>query len=71
MNDYSPVFSQVLYRGMVAPNAVKGTVVTTVQAEDLDPPVSRQQRDSPALLWARLSLLQHACQVAAPVATRV
>ncbi|XP_014034796.2 protocadherin-15 isoform X2 [Salmo salar] len=38
MNDYSPVFSQVLYRGMVAPNAVKGTVVTTVQAEDLDPP---------------------------------
>uniref|UniRef100_A0A674BHF1 Protocadherin-15 n=1 Tax=Salmo trutta TaxID=8032 RepID=A0A674BHF1_SALTR len=49
MNDYSPVFSQVLYRGMVAPNAVKGTVVATVQAEDLDPPVSRQQRDSPAL----------------------
>uniref|UniRef100_A0A8C7Q4C5 Protocadherin-related 15b n=1 Tax=Oncorhynchus mykiss TaxID=8022 RepID=A0A8C7Q4C5_ONCMY len=46
MNDYSPVFSQVLYRGMVAPNAVKGTVVTTVHAEDLDPPVSRQQRDS-------------------------
>ncbi|CAB1338097.1 unnamed protein product, partial [Coregonus sp. 'balchen'] len=38
MNDYSPVFSQALYRGMVAPNAVKGTVVTTVQAEDLDPP---------------------------------
>uniref|UniRef100_A0A8C8EYB5 Protocadherin-related 15b n=1 Tax=Oncorhynchus tshawytscha TaxID=74940 RepID=A0A8C8EYB5_ONCTS len=38
MNDYSPVFSQVLYRGMVAPNAVKGTVVTTVHAEDLDPP---------------------------------
>uniref|UniRef100_A0A674BEZ0 Protocadherin-related 15b n=1 Tax=Salmo trutta TaxID=8032 RepID=A0A674BEZ0_SALTR len=38
MNDYSPVFSQVLYRGMVAPNAVKGTVVATVQAEDLDPP---------------------------------
>ncbi|XP_071266111.1 protocadherin-15-like [Salvelinus alpinus] len=38
MNDYSPVFSQALYRGMVAPNAVKGTVVATVQAEDLDPP---------------------------------
>uniref|UniRef100_A0A673ZJU0 Protocadherin-related 15b n=1 Tax=Salmo trutta TaxID=8032 RepID=A0A673ZJU0_SALTR len=38
MNDYSPVFSQVVYRGMVAPNAVKGTVVATVQAEDLDPP---------------------------------
>ncbi|KAF5891995.1 protocadherin-15 isoform X2, partial [Clarias magur] len=36
MNDFSPVFSQTLYRGMVAPNAVKGTVVTTVQAEDQD-----------------------------------
>ena len=69
MNDYSPVFSQVLYRGMVAPNAVKGTVVTTVHAEDLDPPVSRQQRDSPAL--GLTVTLQHACQVAAPVATRV
>lgn len=40
MNDFPPVFSQMLYRGMVAPNAVKGTVVTTVHAEDLDPPVS-------------------------------
>ncbi|KAG7492674.1 hypothetical protein MATL_G00017510 [Megalops atlanticus] len=37
MNDYSPVFSQALYRGMVAPNAVKGTVITTVFAEDQDP----------------------------------
>ncbi|NWI76246.1 PCD15 protein, partial [Dryoscopus gambensis] len=38
MNDYSPVFSQKLYRGMVAPNAVKGTLITTVSAEDQDPP---------------------------------
>ncbi|XP_066519595.1 protocadherin-15b isoform X2 [Hoplias malabaricus] len=44
MNDFSPVFDQTLYRGMVAPNAVKGTIVTTVQAEDwdtLDTPASR------------------------------
>ncbi|XP_054653844.1 protocadherin-15-like isoform X12 [Dunckerocampus dactyliophorus] len=38
MNDYSPVFSQALYKGMVAPNAEKGTVITTVVAEDQDPP---------------------------------
>ncbi|XP_053804618.1 protocadherin-15 isoform X8 [Vidua chalybeata] len=38
MNDYSPEFSQKLYRGMVAPDAVKGTVITTVSAEDQDPP---------------------------------
>ncbi|XP_068874936.1 protocadherin-15 [Aphelocoma coerulescens] len=38
MNDYSPMFSQKLYRGMVAPNAVKGTLITTVSAEDQDPP---------------------------------
>ncbi|XP_062352826.1 protocadherin-15 isoform X1 [Cinclus cinclus] len=38
MNDYSPVFSQKLYRGMVAPDAVKGTVITMVSAEDQDPP---------------------------------
>uniref|UniRef100_A0A673FMA3 Protocadherin-15 n=1 Tax=Sinocyclocheilus rhinocerous TaxID=307959 RepID=A0A673FMA3_9TELE len=37
MNDFPPVFSQTLYRGMVAPNAIKGTIVTTVHAEDLDP----------------------------------
>ncbi|XP_029953285.1 protocadherin-15-like [Salarias fasciatus] len=37
MNDYSPVFSQSVYRGMVAPNAVKGTIVTTVTANDSDP----------------------------------
>uniref|UniRef100_A0A8D0DQR6 Protocadherin related 15 n=1 Tax=Salvator merianae TaxID=96440 RepID=A0A8D0DQR6_SALMN len=38
MNDYSPVFSKTLYRGMVAPDAIKGTVITTVEAEDRDPP---------------------------------
>ncbi|NWI05237.1 PCD15 protein, partial [Tichodroma muraria] len=38
MNDFSPEFSQKLYRGMVAPDAVKGTVITTVSAEDQDPP---------------------------------
>ncbi|KAA0725587.1 Protocadherin-15 Precursor [Triplophysa tibetana] len=37
MNDFSPVFSQMLFRGMVAPNAIKGTLVTTVRAEDADP----------------------------------
>ncbi|CAK6979421.1 LOW QUALITY PROTEIN: protocadherin-15-like, partial [Scomber scombrus] len=37
MNDFSPVFSQSVYRGMVAPNAVKGTIVTTVKANDSDP----------------------------------
>lgn len=41
MNDYSPVFSQQLYRGMVAPDAAKGTVITTVSAEDQDPPVRK------------------------------
>ncbi len=40
MNDFPPVFSQMLYRGMVAPNAIKETIVTIVHAEDLDPPVS-------------------------------
>ncbi|XP_047459724.1 protocadherin-15-like isoform X4 [Mugil cephalus] len=38
MNDFSPIFSQDLYRGMVAPNAEKGTVITTVFASDQDPP---------------------------------
>ncbi|XP_072534068.1 protocadherin-15a isoform X1 [Salminus brasiliensis] len=38
MNDFAPVFTQAIYRGMVAPNAVKGTVVTTVKATDQDPP---------------------------------
>lgn len=40
MNDFSPIFKQDLYKGMVAPNAEKGTVITTVYAEDQDPPVS-------------------------------
>ncbi|XP_003783712.1 protocadherin-15 isoform X9 [Otolemur garnettii] len=38
MNDYPPVFSKRLYKGMVAPDAVKGTPITTVYAEDADPP---------------------------------
>uniref|UniRef100_H2TD07 Protocadherin-15 n=1 Tax=Takifugu rubripes TaxID=31033 RepID=H2TD07_TAKRU len=37
MNDFSPVFGRSLYRGMVAPNAVKGTIVITVMANDSDP----------------------------------
>lgn len=41
MNDYPPVFSKRIYKGMVAPDAVKGTPITTVYAEDADPPVSR------------------------------
>ncbi|NXY89662.1 PCD15 protein, partial [Alcedo cyanopectus] len=44
MNDYAPVFSQELYRGMVAPDAVKGTVITTVSAEDQDPPGTAASR---------------------------
>lgn len=40
MNDFSPIFTQDLYKGLVAPNAEKGTVITTVFAEDKDPPVS-------------------------------
>nr|XP_045363382.1 protocadherin-15 isoform X1 [Camelus bactrianus] len=38
MNDYPPVFSKRIYKGMVAPDAVKGTPITTVHAEDADPP---------------------------------
>ncbi|XP_035029147.2 protocadherin-15 isoform X4 [Hippoglossus stenolepis] len=38
MNDFSPIFVQDLYKGLVAPNAEKGTVITTVLAEDQDPP---------------------------------
>uniref|UniRef100_A0A3Q2EA02 Protocadherin-15 n=1 Tax=Cyprinodon variegatus TaxID=28743 RepID=A0A3Q2EA02_CYPVA len=38
MNDFSPIFTQELYKGLVAPNADKGTVITTVFAEDQDPP---------------------------------
>ena len=42
MNDYPPVFSKRIYKGMVAPDAVKGTPITTVYAEDADPPVSKR-----------------------------
>ncbi|XP_028459007.1 protocadherin-15 isoform X4 [Perca flavescens] len=38
MNDFSPIFTQDLYTGLVAPNAEKGTVITTVFAKDQDPP---------------------------------
>ncbi|XP_054378551.2 protocadherin-15 isoform X5 [Pongo abelii] len=38
MNDYPPVFSKRIYKGMVAPDAVKGTPITTVYAEDADLP---------------------------------
>ncbi|XP_032358281.1 protocadherin-15 isoform X2 [Etheostoma spectabile] len=37
MNDFSPIFGQSVYRGLVAPDAVKGTIVTTVMANDSDP----------------------------------
>ena len=40
VNAFSPVFSKELYKGLVAPNAQKGTVIATVFAEDQDPPVS-------------------------------
>ncbi|KAF6110592.1 protocadherin related 15 [Phyllostomus discolor] len=38
MNDYPPVFSKRVYKGIVAPDAVKGTPITSVYAEDADPP---------------------------------
>ncbi|KAA8583718.1 hypothetical protein FQN60_014926 [Etheostoma spectabile] len=38
MNDFAPIFTQDLYTGLVAPNAEKGTVITTVFAKDQDPP---------------------------------
>ncbi|KAI5940397.1 Protocadherin-15 [Manis javanica] len=37
MNDYPPIFTKRIYKGMVAPDAVKGTPITTVHAEDADP----------------------------------
>lgn len=49
MNDFSPVFSQDLYKGMVAPNAEKGTVITRVLAEDQDPLVSKSLLYTPLL----------------------
>lgn len=41
VNDFTPVFSRPLYKGMVAPNAEKGTLIATVLATDQDPPVSK------------------------------
>ncbi|XP_056385985.1 protocadherin-15 [Hyla sarda] len=38
MNDFSPVFTKTIYWGMVAPDALRGTVIVTVTAEDRDPP---------------------------------
>nr|KAF6322686.1 protocadherin related 15 [Pipistrellus kuhlii] len=38
MNDYPPVFSKRMYKGIVAPDAAKGTPITSVYAEDADPP---------------------------------
>ncbi|KAG7260767.1 hypothetical protein CRUP_031885 [Coryphaenoides rupestris] len=40
VNDFAPIFSQDLYKGLVAPNADKGSPIATVFAEDQDPPVS-------------------------------
>nr|XP_023695501.1 protocadherin-15-like isoform X2 [Paramormyrops kingsleyae] len=44
LNDYAPVFSQALYRVMVSPTAETGTYVTTVFAEDEDPPGTAASR---------------------------
>ncbi|XP_046690007.1 protocadherin-15a isoform X2 [Silurus meridionalis] len=38
VNDFTPVFVRPFYKGMVAPNAEKGTLITTVLATDQDPP---------------------------------
>ncbi|XP_040903714.1 protocadherin beta-16-like isoform X9 [Toxotes jaculatrix] len=35
-NDNAPVFTQAIYKGTVAENAAKGTIVTTVSASDAD-----------------------------------
>ncbi|XP_059804084.1 protocadherin-15b [Hypanus sabinus] len=40
MNDYAPVFSKPVYKGLVAPDALKGSLITVVSAEDMDPPGS-------------------------------
>ncbi|XP_069755500.1 protocadherin-15b [Narcine bancroftii] len=40
MNDYAPEFSQPVYKGLVAPDALKGSLITVVSAEDMDPPWS-------------------------------
>ncbi|XP_077957348.1 protocadherin gamma-A11 isoform X19 [Gasterosteus aculeatus] len=36
VNDNAPVFTQPIYKGSVAENAAKGTIVTTVSASDAD-----------------------------------
>ncbi|XP_034453284.1 protocadherin beta-16-like [Hippoglossus hippoglossus] len=36
VNDNAPVFTQKIYKGTVAENAAKGTIVTTVSASDAD-----------------------------------
>ncbi|XP_074505021.1 protocadherin beta-16-like [Sebastes fasciatus] len=36
VNDNAPVFTQPMYKGTVAENAAKGTIVTTVSASDAD-----------------------------------
>ncbi|XP_062851242.1 protocadherin-15a [Trichomycterus rosablanca] len=46
VNDYAPVFTQALYKGMVAPNAEKGTIITKVLATDQDPPGTAASRVS-------------------------
>ncbi|XP_038629350.1 protocadherin-15b isoform X4 [Scyliorhinus canicula] len=37
MNDYSPEFSKPSYKGLVAPDALKGSLITVVSADDMDP----------------------------------
>ncbi|XP_067858865.1 protocadherin-15b [Heptranchias perlo] len=44
MNDYSPEFSKPVYKGLVAPDALKGSLITVVSAEDKDPPGSPASR---------------------------
>ncbi|XP_043568302.1 protocadherin-15b isoform X1 [Chiloscyllium plagiosum] len=44
MNDYSPEFSEPSYKGLVAPDALKGSFITVVSAEDKDPPGSPASR---------------------------
>ncbi|XP_048465119.1 protocadherin-15b [Rhincodon typus] len=44
MNDYSPEFIEHSYKGLVAPDALKGSFITAVSAEDKDPPGSPASR---------------------------
>ena len=61
MNDFSPIFVQDLYKGLVAPNAEKGTIITTVLAEDQDPPVSRTKNTHDMRGMKHLWLAHEAC----------